>query len=263
MKGLGEKIDDAPLVQKILRSFLDRFNPKVSAIEEMNDLKTLFSDQLIGTLTAYEMRIDKYRSTTREASFKADKGSNSDMDEIEAKLLRRLKKGSGKYKGKMPFKCFNCGKIGHFASKCPYKGKDQVSDEEKEHKHKRFNKENYYKKKSLCVNNDDSSSDEADCESTSRADTNAFMLMAIENSDNEDARSELNDKEAKVDMEGELVSALEEIDRVRRKKRKQKQLLIKYAENYSESSEALTLLRVELEEAKKIEDILKYHLTEK
>jgi hypothetical protein len=33
MIGLGEKIEDVSLVQKILRSILDRFNPKVSAIE--------------------------------------------------------------------------------------------------------------------------------------------------------------------------------------------------------------------------------------
>ena len=38
MKGLGEKIEETPSVQKILRSFPDRFNPKVSAIEELNDL---------------------------------------------------------------------------------------------------------------------------------------------------------------------------------------------------------------------------------
>lgn len=35
-------------------------------------------------------------------------------------FVRKLKRGYGKYKGKFPFKCFNCGKIGHFASKCPY-----------------------------------------------------------------------------------------------------------------------------------------------
>ena len=184
----------------------------------MNDLKTLSSDQLLGTLTAYEMRIDKDRLTSREASFKADKGSDSDMDEIEENFVRRLKKGLGKYKGKIPFKCFNYGKIGHFASNCPYKGKDQVSDDEKEHKHKNFNKENNYKKKSLCVNNDDSSSHEADCDSTNRDETNAFILIAIENLDNEDSRSEMNDEEAEVDLEGELVSALEKNDRMRRKK---------------------------------------------
>jgi hypothetical protein len=33
MKGLGEKIEEVSLVQKILRSLPDRFNPKVSSIE--------------------------------------------------------------------------------------------------------------------------------------------------------------------------------------------------------------------------------------
>ena len=59
MEGLGEEIEEAPLVQKLLRSLPDRFNPKVSAIEELNDLKTLHIDQLLGTLTAHEMRISK------------------------------------------------------------------------------------------------------------------------------------------------------------------------------------------------------------
>ena len=117
MKGLGEKIGEAPLVQKILRSLLDKFNRKVSAIEEMNDLKTLSIDQLLGTLTSYEMRIDKDKSTIREDSFKEDKHADSKMEEIEEKFVIILKTGSGKYKGKLPFKCFYCCKVGHFESK--------------------------------------------------------------------------------------------------------------------------------------------------
>ena len=70
MKGLGENIDEASLVQKILRSFPEIFNPKVSAIEELSDLKTLPIDQLLGTLKTYKMSIGKDKSTTREASFK-------------------------------------------------------------------------------------------------------------------------------------------------------------------------------------------------
>ena len=73
MRGLGETIDVAFLVQNILTSLPDRFNPKVSAIEEMSDLKMLSLDQLLGTLTAYEMRISKDQSTSREASFKVEK----------------------------------------------------------------------------------------------------------------------------------------------------------------------------------------------
>jgi hypothetical protein len=29
----------------------------------------------------------------------------------EAQFVRKLKRGSGKYKGKLPFKCFNCGRV--------------------------------------------------------------------------------------------------------------------------------------------------------
>jgi hypothetical protein len=96
MKVPGEKIEESFLVQNILRSLLDKFNPKVYAIEELYDTKTLSIDQLLGNLIAYEMRISKDKSITREASFKADNNTNSELDEIEAKFVRRLKKGSGK-----------------------------------------------------------------------------------------------------------------------------------------------------------------------
>ena len=92
------------------------------------------------------MRINKDKYSTREASFKADNNTDSEFDDIEAKFVRRLKKGSGKYQGKLPFKFFNYGKIGHFASKCPHQKKDQNYDDEKKYK---FNK--YSKKKSLCA----------------------------------------------------------------------------------------------------------------
>ena len=173
-------------------------------------------DQLLGTLAAYEMRIVKDKPTSREASFKADKNEDFEPDEIEAKFVRRLKKGSGKYQGKFPFKCFNCGKIGHFASKCPHKKKDQNSEGEEKYKSKRFDK-----KKSLCVNNDDSSEDtnnDSSCEDK----VNEFMLMDKEDYDKKIIGCYVNDEESVIDLEGELISSLKEIDRLRFKKKKKK-----------------------------------------
>jgi hypothetical protein len=257
MKGLGEKFDDSLSVQKILRSLPDKFNPKVSTIEELNDLKTLSIDQLLGTLTTYEMRINKDKSSTREASFKADKNNDSELDDIEEKFVRRLKKGSGKYQGKLPFKCFNCGKIGHFASKCPHQKKDQKSDDEKKYKYKKYNK------KKILVANNDNSSEDTDSDSSCEDKENDFMLMAKEDYDNKSTCIDDNDEEVVVDLEGELISALEEIDRLKTKNRKQKQLLTQFEKDSKKLDEDFALLKVELEEAKKIEDILKQQLSEK
>ena len=131
-----------------------------------------------------------------------------------------MKMGSGKYKGKLPFKCFNCGKIGHFAAKCPHIRKEQSSADEEKIIKKRYSKENKYKKKSLCVNDDDESTETSESESSHENKENDFMLMAIE--DLEMSCTEMNDEDAIVDMEGEPMSALEEIDRLRIKKTKQK-----------------------------------------
>ena len=44
-------------------------------------------DQLLGTMTSYEMRIGKDKPTSREASFKADKNEYYKPGEIEAKFV--------------------------------------------------------------------------------------------------------------------------------------------------------------------------------
>ena len=70
------------------------------------------------------------------------------------------------------------------------------------------------------------------------------MLMAKENYDNKSTGNDENDEEVVVDMEGELISALEEIDRLRIKNRKQRQLLIQFEKDRKELDEDLVLLKV-------------------
>jgi hypothetical protein len=112
----------------------------------------------------------------------------------------------------------------HFASKCPHKIKDQTYEDEEKHKHKKVYKENNFKKKSLCVNNDDDPSDDESNDCFIEDKINDIMLIDLEDLNTEYAGSEFTDCEVVVDLEGELVSAMEEIDRLREKKRKEKKI---------------------------------------
>ena len=186
IKGLGGKAEEPVIVQKILRSLPMRFNSKISTIEERSDLNTMTMDELHGTLTAYEMRIEQEDLARKEASFKVSnkRGTrkhkpksyyNNDDDESdneeEANFMRKLKRGTGKYKGKLPLKIFEYGRIGHFASKCTYKGNPNSDDKnsyktnirfqrhKKENNGKTVNRKNLYSKEDNNSSHDDSDSD--------------------------------------------------------------------------------------------------------
>ena len=44
--------------------------------------------------------------------------------------MRNIKRGSDKYKGKIPLNFFNGGRVGHFATKCPYEKMEDSDDED-------------------------------------------------------------------------------------------------------------------------------------
>lgn len=126
MRGLGEQVEDKTIVKRVLRSLPSRFDSKVFAIEGAKDLKRFSIDELRGSLTAYEMRKQDELPNSKEAAFKNSKKNSitdsefEDLDEKELNLARKLKRGSRKYKGKIIFKYFSYGKVGHFVAKCPY-----------------------------------------------------------------------------------------------------------------------------------------------
>ena len=59
------------MVSKVLRTLPLRYNPKVSTLEEWDDLKKMTMDELHGILTTYEMRTGQNESSRKEAAFKS------------------------------------------------------------------------------------------------------------------------------------------------------------------------------------------------
>ena len=110
---LGEKIEEAKVVRKILRSLPESFLAKVTTIEESKDLDEIKIQELIGSLQTYELRLPSHKSkkslalkTTIE---RMDDSSEEDGVEKEVVFLAKnfqkfLKmKNSGKSFGKGKF----------------------------------------------------------------------------------------------------------------------------------------------------------------
>ena len=61
-------------------------------------------------------------------------------NEEDVNFVRKLKTEKGKYKGKLTFKCFKCGRIGHFYSKCAYEENEESENEEESYYQERRSK---------------------------------------------------------------------------------------------------------------------------
>jgi hypothetical protein len=67
---------------------------------------------------------EKLKASKKKKGHKYCDCSNHESDTKEAQFMRNIKRGFQNYKGKLPFKCFNCGRVGQFAAKCPYEKRE-------------------------------------------------------------------------------------------------------------------------------------------
>lgn len=180
MEGLGKPINKKVIVWKVLKTLPARFNPKVFVLEDRSNLSNPSMDELHVILTTYEMRTEEQDGssnieTTFKASKKTEKGkqvskprSSNCKEEEEGEefsneefgyLTRKIKRGTGKYKGKLSLACFDCGEIGHFAAKCPRKNETYTKGKKGQ---RNFNKKRGFKKSFFCNKDSSSSKEESD-----------------------------------------------------------------------------------------------------
>eukprot|EP00253_Pinus_taeda_P034859 PITA_34859 len=150
MKNLGEEIKEITLVEKVLRSSSSKFESKVSTIEEKQNLQSITMSQLHEILTSFEMR-KQGPSDMKEVAFKASgkeeysESGHTSKGEEESNFVKNLQWDSRRFRGKLPFKCFACGRVSHYAAKCPHKDKlDKGKEPVKWNRKQNVSKKSYY-----------------------------------------------------------------------------------------------------------------------
>ena len=126
---LGEKREDSKIVRKILRSLLESFCVKVTAIEESKDLDEIKIQELIDSLQTYELSLPSQRKSkslalkTVNERLKAQ--DSSDEDEVEKDVAYLTKNFCKFLKFKRDGKSFEKGKFSNFKKdKKDFKKKD-------------------------------------------------------------------------------------------------------------------------------------------
>ncbi|MQL77002.1 hypothetical protein Taro_009387 [Colocasia esculenta] len=206
---LGKTYEMGDMVRKILRSLPSFWTPKVTAIEEANDLKRMSLEKLVGSLMAHEINMERLgESSSRKKhsnTLKAEENSseefsdnneiNEDSEDEEAMLSRRLQRILAKKKkyqsGRRYFKknkdfkkpevkdpkkaepiCYECKKPRHIKAECPKLKKSEFKRKDSTRKFRR------YKRKAMAAawsNSNDSDSESISSEEEEEKANLAFM----------------------------------------------------------------------------------------
>ena len=110
---LGEKIEDAKVVRKILRSLSESFRAKATATEESKDLDEIKIQELIGSLQTYELGLPFHKSSKSLAlkTINERMDDSSKEDDVEKEVAFLAKKFRKFLKMKNSGKSFNKGKF--------------------------------------------------------------------------------------------------------------------------------------------------------
>ena len=86
---LGETIPEPKIMRKVLRSLLERFHAKITAIEESKDIVKIPLTELVGNLQTYELgltRIGKSGKSKSMALKTKSSDTNESLDDEDSKM---------------------------------------------------------------------------------------------------------------------------------------------------------------------------------
>ncbi|KAL0326307.1 UNVERIFIED_CONTAM: Retrovirus-related Pol polyprotein from transposon RE1 [Sesamum radiatum] len=145
LKAYGEDIPEKRVVEKLLISVTEKYDPIVTTIEETKDITTLTVTELVGSLEAYEKRRSRreenslenafqsklnmrsQNSNKKEENFKSTLGDKKKQNMRPCRICKRtnhLEKDCY-FRGKP--QCRNCKRFGHVEKDCRLKGNHQAN----------------------------------------------------------------------------------------------------------------------------------------
>jgi len=93
-----------------------------------------------------DMREETFKATTKGKE-KEESGYVSEAE--EENFVKKLQVGVGRFRGKLPFKFFCCGRFGHYVVKCPYR-----ENQGKGKEYEKINRKRFEKKRSFYTHED-------------------------------------------------------------------------------------------------------------
>jgi len=234
LKSLGNSFTTEELVRKILRFLPQAWEAKVTAIQEAKDMKKITSDELIGNLQTYKLRINSQQNEETKndqgIALKIMEEDSSDLEEEEmAMITRKFKKFFKKAKENTKKKnfsksknndrkqfsgCFKCGKLHPIVKNCPLLEEEQESEQSRKQVGNSFARR--FSRSMLAAWGDSTEEDEE----TEEEDATAALMARSDSDSNDeplDSLAQLEDKLRglnKANLEELLFTLMDECDSI-------------------------------------------------
>ncbi|KAG8479501.1 hypothetical protein CXB51_029291 [Gossypium anomalum] len=132
---LGEQFDEARIMEKVLSTLLERYEAKISSLEDLRDLTSISLTELINALYAQEQGGPAYRRSTKKVPFKSKPSlpraplptkaripGQTSLKQMVQEDIHPVHTAEGQVT-----RCRFCKKIGHVERVCKNKGRPRYN----------------------------------------------------------------------------------------------------------------------------------------